>query len=63
VDLIHSFKITDCQMNWELEKLGWQIDEKALRRLPAWVQKAKTLDLISNLVMRGWPSSSLDIHK
>jgi hypothetical protein len=27
------------------------------------VQKAKTLDLISNLVMRGWPSSSLDIHK
>jgi hypothetical protein len=38
-------------MNWEMEKLCWQIDEKEERRWPAWVQKAKTLDLNSNLVM------------
>jgi hypothetical protein len=26
---IHTFiKITDCQMNWEMEKLCWQIEEK-----------------------------------
>jgi hypothetical protein len=26
---IHTcIKITDCQINWEMEKLRWQIDEK-----------------------------------
>jgi hypothetical protein len=36
---IHTgIKITDYQMNWEMEKCCWQIDEKAVRRLPAWGQ-------------------------
>ena len=27
--MIHTcMKITDCHMNWEMEKLCWQIDEK-----------------------------------
>jgi hypothetical protein len=50
-------------MNWEMEKLCWQIDKNKGRRWPAWVQKAKNLDLNSNIVIGGWPSSQLDIHK
>jgi hypothetical protein len=36
---IHTcIKITDWQMNWDMEKLCWWIGEKEERRWPAWVQ-------------------------